>query len=515
MWADSHPNFVHDYDVEGAQKTVVDEIDLWTRDFGQPPVYWLNGLAGTGKTAIAYTVVTRMNKNKRQLSFLFCSRKFKQNFDLKCILPELARQLSYRCPIFEFIYLSTIASNPEIIYAPPGDQMKKLMVEPLTKSGTSAVIVIDALDKCDDEGAVSAMLTSIGEFSSMIPNVKFLITSRPRPHIRGGFRPLVESGRIKISTLHEVDPYQIKEDIRLHLERGFSGIRSSFGPPDGWPSKRDLRQLCERAEGLFAYAAAVLTFIGAGPLGVELRLSELLEQRENWWLKASKKSERSICTLYTSTLQEAFSDCKPDDYQTVRSVLGAVVLAARPISPSTIATLLGFDLEDVLLCLKSIEPLLILHEGNNGPVQPFHKSLGTFLTDPELCEDEKFHVSPPILHEDLLIGCLKLVNSGLKEKMGGFSGALKYARASWDIHLSGTTPTGKNVSKITEHLHPFLEHHLLSCKKARHPFGTAGDAADVLKKWSQVCLISLLSTKSVLTETRLIPPKLLSSLNGV
>ena len=192
----------------------------------------------------------------------------------------------------------------------------------------------------------------------------------------------------------------------------------------------------------------------------------VLENWENGWLKASRKSKQLICTLYTSTLQEAFGECKPDDCQMVCSVLSTVVLAAYPISVFTIATLLGFDLEDVLLCSKLAEPLLILHK--DGPVQPFHKFFAAFLTDPELCKDNNFYLSPPIHHEGLLIGCLKLMNNGLKEKMGEFTGALEYACASWDKHLAGTTPMANNVSKITKHLHPFLEQYLLSCKEAHH-----------------------------------------------
>jgi len=34
----------------------LDEIELWTRDFDKPPIYWLNGLVGTGKSTIAQTI---------------------------------------------------------------------------------------------------------------------------------------------------------------------------------------------------------------------------------------------------------------------------------------------------------------------------------------------------------------------------------------------------------------------------------------------------------------------------
>jgi hypothetical protein len=86
---------------------------------------------------------------------------------------------------------------------------------------------------------------------------------------------------------------------------------------------------------------------------------------------------RSLDSLYTSILQEAFGDDKPEDDAKTRSVLGAVILTMNPLSPSAIATLLGFDAEDVPLLLSSVNSLLILQE---DPISLSDHSISHSLT---------------------------------------------------------------------------------------------------------------------------------------
>ena len=42
--------------LRGTRETVLNEIESWIGDFKKSPVFWLNGLAGTGKSTIAQTV---------------------------------------------------------------------------------------------------------------------------------------------------------------------------------------------------------------------------------------------------------------------------------------------------------------------------------------------------------------------------------------------------------------------------------------------------------------------------
>ena len=74
-------------------------------------------------------------------------------------------------------------SDPDIVHETLYGQMDKLIVQPLVKSGISTVIVIDALDECQDDEPASAILSVLGQFVTQVHRVKFFVTSRPEPRI--------------------------------------------------------------------------------------------------------------------------------------------------------------------------------------------------------------------------------------------------------------------------------------------------------------------------------------------
>ena len=100
-----------------------------------------------------------------------------------------------------------------------------------------------------------------------------------------------------------------------------------------------------------------------------------------------------------------------------RSVLSTVILAANPLSPSTIAILLGLDPEEVLPLLSSVNSLLIFKGDLEHPVWPFYKSFPDFITDPTQCTKQRFHISPPDHHSQLLVHCLNLMNKALTKNI--------------------------------------------------------------------------------------------------
>ena len=166
-------------------------IELWARDFNKNPVYWLNGLAGTGKSTIAKTIAERLFADGKLGTSSFCSRDFEDRRNLHFIFPTLTTQLMRRYPKFLPALFPLIKTNPNIAYKPIYDQMEQLIVQPLNKSSISTMIIIDALDECEDEDPASAILSVLGQLISEVLNVKFFLTSRPEPHISVGFRLLL------------------------------------------------------------------------------------------------------------------------------------------------------------------------------------------------------------------------------------------------------------------------------------------------------------------------------------
>jgi len=383
--------------------------------------------------------------------------------------------------------------------------MKKLIVQPLGGSSVSTVIVIDALDECEDEESASAILSVLGRLVPDIPKVKFFLTGRPEPRISIGFRLPLLKEITDMFVLHKVEPDQVDRDIKLFFKNRFSELLVRWDGLDDWPTKAQLDQLCNRAAGLFVYAAAAVKFIDNNKRDPRRQLELLLRSQ-----KIGAREGKSLDSLYTSILREAFGDEDPDDDAEACSVLSAVVLAAAPLSASVIATLLGFKAKDVYLLLSAVNSLLILQESVDHPVRPFHKSFPDFITDPTRCTNKRFHISPPDRHSQLLICSIDLMNrtleknmcklpeavansdvSDLKEKAEKYiNPALRYACMSWHVHLVDADTIPDHAPIITSTLRQFLEVKFLCWLEVLSVLGAVRNAVDALQAvaaWLEVC----------------------------
>ena len=502
------------------------KIELWAADFDKPPVYWLNGLAGTGKTTIAQTIAERLTADRKLGASFFCSRNFEDWSNLKLIFPTLAVQLARRYTEFRSTFVPSVQSDPGIAHESLYNQMRKLIVRPLKESGISTVIVIDALDECKDEEPASAILSVLGQFVSQIPRVKFFLTGRPEPRIREGFRLPLLAKATDVFVLHDVERSLVDSDIRWFLKRSFLEIAGRRSGLVGWPTKEQVDSLCERAAGLFVYAAATIKFVDNQSNNPRRRLDILLQSPGDSAREGKAKVKgTTLDALYTSILQQAFDDDDPEDDSRVRSVLGAVVLAANPLSPSTIAALLELDTDDVFPVLSSVHSLLILQDSDpDHPVRSFHKSFPDFVTDPNRCASHRFRISSPDHHSQLLTCCLGLMNrmleknicklpdgvansdvDDLKERTDEYiDSALRYACMSWHMHLVDADTTPAHAPAIAHTLYQFLEKKFLFWLEALSVLGSARNAVEALQvtmDWLEVCQISTLDNSSKITQT--------------
>ena len=489
---------------------MLNKIERWTEDFDKPPVFWLNGLAGTGKSTIAQTIAERVFADGRLGASFFCSRGLEDRSNLQLIFPTLAFQLAQKYPTFRSSLVALLQSNPDVVHESLQDQMRKFLVEPLKSANIPTVVVIDALDECRDEEPESAILLVLEKSVSEIPGVKFFITSRPETHIMAGFRGPLLKESTNVFILHEVEPRTIDNDIRRFFTHELSALAQRRGGSEGWPTDEQLDSLCRRAAGFFVYAVATVNFLKHRFKRPSDRLDIIMESPEctAYEGKVGLKMYASLDSLYTSILREAFCKNDDEDNAMVRSVLSAVVLVMDPLSPSAIATLMDFKCDEVLLILETIQSLLALHDDINHPIQPFHKSFPDFVTDPTRCGDLRFHISPGY-HTELAICCLELMGRSLKRNMcsvpdyvlnsevvdlqrrieeSGIRGALEYACRSWYMHLRAGTDKAEDVISVLRY---FLETKFLFWLEVLSVLGVMGDAARSLNmaiEWlNEVC----------------------------
>ena len=483
--------------LRGTREDALDEIERWTSDFNKSPIFWLNGLAGTGKSTIAQSILERMFAEDRLGASFFCSRSFEDRSNLKLIFPTLAIQLAHKYPRFRSSLIPLLRSNPDVVHESLQEQMQKFLVGPLRSAGISTVIVIHALDECKDEEPESAILFVLGRSVSEIPRVKFFITSRPEVHIMTGFRGPLLKESTNIFILHEVEPRTVDGDIHLFFKHKLSKLPRR---PEGWPSDVHLDLLCQRAAGFFVYAVATLNFLKHKFKCPSDRLNIIMKTPESTTHEGQTKLKvyNSLDSLYMSIFLAAFTDNSVDDDTVVRSALSAVILVVNPLSPSAIATLMGIELNEVLSLFELIQSLLVLHEDSNHPTHPFHKSFPDFITDPSRCSNLRFHI-PPNYHTKLVLCCLELMDKSLKKNMcsipdyvlnsevedlparieeGGIHGALEYACRSWHEHL---IMTGHQTAEVVSALHHFLEQNFLFWLEVLSVLGAVGSAAHGLK----------------------------------
>ena len=389
-----------------------------------------------------------------------------------------------------------------------------MIVGPLKESAISTVIVIDALDECRDEEPASAILSVLGQFVSQIPKVKFFLTGRPERRIQRGFHLPQLAKATNVFILHDVELSLVNNDIQLFFEHEFLELAGYQGGLDGWPTKGQLDLLCKRAAGLFVYAAATVKFVGHENGNPKGQLDRLLQSPESSAHegKTKFKADTTLDSLYMSILQEVFSYDDLEDDLKIRSVLGAVILATNPLSPTTIAMLLGFDTEDVSPVLLSASSLLILQEDVDSPVHPFHKSFPDFITNPNRCTNKRFHISPSTHYPELLVGCLKLMNQMLEKNMcklpdtvvnsevddlhkrikQHLNPALQYACKSWHKHLMDEHTIHGSTTIST--LHFFLEKKFLFWLEVLSVLGAAKEAIDALQVTAKQLEVSQVST---------------------
>ena len=459
------------------------EIERWSTGEQEQHVFWLNGLAGTGKSTIAQTVAeTAFADGKLGASF-FCSRDFADRSNLRAIFPTLAFQLAYQYPQFRKELLHVLKARPDVGRGSLCSQMEMLVVRPLKAAHISTLIVIDALDECKDEEPASAILSVLSRYVDKIPHVKFFITGRPEPRIRSGFRLTSLRPITEVFRLHDVERSLVDHDIKLYFRTQLADIaktRSDCDFAEGWPNSSDVGVLCRKAAGLFIYASTVVKFVAFRHRAPTEQLERIISLPQN----TAYEGRAGVDLLYTQILEQAATDVgvvEDDDevYSRFKTVVGAILLVSNPLSARALSDLLGMP--NIYTTLHTLHSLVLVPEDPEGPICTFHKSFPDFLTDPNRCKDEKFLVKPLIHHGEILLSCLRLMEKKLQRnicnlddyavlteikglpthKKDCIGDALGYACQFWTKHLLGVPNSSSCVQEVQGAIDKFFVTHFL------------------------------------------------------
>jgi len=445
---------------------VLQQLEDWLEHKQGQHVFWLNGLAGTGKSTIAQSFAEIAFAEGKLGASFFCSRDFEDRSNIQVIFPTLAFQLACQYPPFCEKLLQVLRANHRIEYGTLCSQLEKLIIGPFQAVKTPTLIIIDAFDECQDGEPASALLSVLARYVDKIPLVKFFITGRPEPRIRSGFRLELLRPHTEVFRLHDVKPDLVDNDIKLFLKTRLTEVvknRSGCSLMEDWSSLQDIDALCKKAAGFFIYASTIIKFVASQLHPPNERLALILSLPQD----TSHEEKSGINLLYTQVLEQAFHDVDQDFCSHLRSVVGAVVLAFHPLSIETLSDLLGNcgTPSGIRNALRTLHSLLLIPDSTEDPVQIFHKSFPDFLTDPKRCTDNQFFIDPLIHHREILLSCLKLMEERLRKNIcklddyailsevgdlpthqrAHIGDTLEYACRFWATHLVGTASSSLDV----------------------------------------------------------------------
>ena len=415
----------------------------------------------------------------------FCSRDFEDRSSLQLIFPTLAFQLAYQYPKFQKVLISVLTANPNVGQESLCSQMEKLIVNPFCETKIQTLIIIDALDECQDKEPASALLSVLSRYVDKVPLVKFLITGRPEPRIRSGFHLKSLQPHTEVLRLHEVKPSLVDNDIRLFLKSQFLDIaenRSDCNLEEDWPSQHSIDILCKKAAGFFIYASTVIKFVSSNHHLPDERLALIVSLPQD----TSHEGKSGIDLLYAQVLEQAFHDVDSSDcslYSHFKSVVGAVVLIFNPLSIKSLSSLLESHSTPSRMsnALRTLHSVLLVPENMDHPVRTFHKSFPDFLTDPRRCTNNQFFIDPSVHHSEILLSCLSVMERRLQMNICGLdeysdlrevenlpalrtmyiTNDLEYACRFWASHLAKIPSGVHGLEEVNQAIEMFFTSNLL------------------------------------------------------
>ncbi|KAJ7245758.1 hypothetical protein C8J57DRAFT_1679020, partial [Mycena rebaudengoi] len=337
------------------------------------PVLWLYGPAGAGKSAIMRTLSERL----ADAGFLGGSFFFKRGHitrgNAQKLFSTLSYQLAHNIPHLRGPISKIVEDMPYLVAKSMNVQLQKLIMDPCASLDASrpTTIIIDGLDECEGRLVQQEVLRLISTAVCERPlSLRFLIASRPEPHIREIFEASLFGG-----LHHTCNVEQSKEDVRKYLLDAFARIhrehkQTMAGVLSPWPSQEVVDHFVKKSSGYFIYAWTVIRFID----DKDFRPTEQLEALQDASHLGSPFS--ALDQLYVQILSTV-----PACHRLL-PILRALEFFDFQLHISGIEQVLELKPGDVRLILRNLHSILHVPKPGDKPfIHTYHASFLDFLND--------------------------------------------------------------------------------------------------------------------------------------
>jgi hypothetical protein len=372
------------------------QISSWASDPDSECIFWLNGMAGTGKSTISRTVAYNFaNKGELGASF-FYKRGEGDRGHAALFFTTITAQLIHKFPSLAPHVRDAIETDPAISGKTLKDQFEKLVLQPLSKmhsdpqNSLRIMVVVDALDECDREEDVRMIIYLLSHVKVLKSvRLKLFVTSRPELPIRLGFGKI--RGKYQDLVLHEIPERIVEHDILAFLKDELDKIRDDYNnsvqpdqllPPD-WPGQINLDILVKMAVPLFIFAATVCRFVSDqgwwDPQGQLQRVLDYRTKSQESQLDATYRPilDQLLVKRTESGIVKRTGKDRAELVKEFREIVGTIVILADPLPTAFLARLIDIPIEAINRRLNSLHSVLSIPSRANLPVRLLHLSFQT------------------------------------------------------------------------------------------------------------------------------------------
>jgi hypothetical protein len=279
----------------------------------------------------------------------------------------------------------------------------------------SYVMIIDALDECEDKNDIRIILRLLAEARSLKKvRLRVLITSRPELPIRNGFRKILNVEH-RDFILHEMEAAIVDHDIFIFLEHQMGLISQEWCLGASWPGEQALRRLVINASGLFIWAATAYRFIYDGRNRAAKRLSMMLEGSTSNRTPEHHLNDVYIKVLKSTIHKEDLEEDKEDTYSMLKQVLGTIILLYSPLSIKSLSELLSLPTGAIKGGLADLYAILDIPKDTSRALRLHYPSFHDFLLNKDKYSDPNFWVDKKQAHQALADSYIRLMSNSLKQ----------------------------------------------------------------------------------------------------
>ncbi|KAG8836801.1 hypothetical protein FRB91_001628 [Serendipita sp. 411] len=337
--------------LSGTRIKTLDAIRHWENDEDSTDqMFCLLDFAGSGKSTISKHMDLEWDREQKLMARFFFSRDTAETMSTKRFCTVVANKFASRDETFKKT-MKEFENQPDYGSLSLEQQFEGLIVDPLKALNRRAILIIDALDECDnDHGQRDRLLEAISTQLSTIPHLRMFVTGRPERDIKQW--AMVTLG-VRCANFLKLEGNN--DDVGRYIKRRLHSWTSNL--------QAQVYQVVERAEGVFIWARIACDLL-CRTADVQAMLSSLSE-------------EVTLDHLYAIALEQSIPKDKHSRRVAVM-VLEMILALRRPLSIAEVAQL-SPNPEAIEAVVNSLGSIL-LYKDRDDPIRLIHATLREFLT---------------------------------------------------------------------------------------------------------------------------------------